>query len=167
MEMDNQWTKMDKMNKSQPTPRKTRRLPLAASPFSGSARPALLTRHGPRWQAFVEVQDAETRALRCRVFQSGRCTMLYNAGVKGRHVRRTLGEFQAGPGGKTIDEFRRAARAEAGKIDDDPQEWLEGAAAKDATEITIEGAFDLALKASIGRQGESDWKDPKIGFSRG
>lgn len=114
----------------------------------------------PDGKPFIEVQDTEVKALRCRVSVSGKMTMYMDKKVGGRHVKRTLGEYLPGPGGTRIEDFRTEARGELVSIRDDATKWLEGDQPIDAETITIKDAFDETLKASSrGSMARRDWEE--------
>lgn len=119
----------------------------------------------PEGRPNVEVQDEDIKALRCRISSLGKMTMFLDVKVGGKHVKRTLGSYIPGPGGKTVDDFREQARAELHKIDDDAASWLEGGQDVETEPITIESAFSLALKASKrGAMAKRDWNEAKTKF---
>lgn len=126
---------------------------------------ALLAVKVPEGKQFVEVQDGEIRALRCRVNAGGRMTLFVDKTVKGKHVKKTLGQYHPGRGGKTVDDFRVQARAELTAIADDAQAWLEGEPEADAAEITLTDAFNRALGGSNrGAMAARDWNDSRDRF---
>jgi len=125
----------------------------------------------PAGKDYIEVEDTEIRVLRCRIHRPladgrpGKMTMLINKSVRGRHIRKTLGEYRPGAQGNKIEDFRAKARAELTKIDEDAAKWLEGEAERKADEITLEGAFGLALKASQrGAMARRDWAHAQTAF---
>ncbi|MCB2141470.1 hypothetical protein KQH29_00860 [bacterium] len=113
----------------------------------------------PDGKPYVEVQDSEVKALRCRVSAGGKMTMFMDKKVEGRHVKRTLGEYIPGPGGSRIDDFRSQARGELVEINKDAVQWLEGEQPVDAEKITLQKAFELTLAASKrGPMARRDWE---------
>ena len=119
----------------------------------------------PDGKPFIEVQDSEVKALRCRVMASGKMTMFVDKKVEGRHIKKTLGEYIPGPGGSRGEDFRSKARGELVEINEDSTKWLEGEQPLDAETLTIKEAFDRTLKASDrGSMAQRDWHEASERF---
>lgn len=128
----------------------------------------------PESVRFVEVFDDEVKELGCRIMASGTMTMFVDKKVRGHHVKHTLGRFIPGAAPKvtdkkrilgSVDAFRKEARAELVKMDDDPKKWLLGEQVQDVDSITISDAFDKALKvAKRGDLARRDWDVAKNRF---
>jgi integrase len=143
--------------------KKDQRMPVIKLRFTKAELLAVVV---PEGKPFIDVQDIQVPTLRCRITKGGRFMMHFNKKVGGRHVRRKLGDYLPGPGGKTLDDFRLMARAQHGKIDDDAQTWLEGDATRDAGDVTLAKAFELALKASRrGTLAVRDWNEARDKFT--